>query len=94
MLCKTVVAYVEPLSGQCRVSKPDVSAWKPESLISGYWWVGHSEDETDVNLRQVRVKFGDHYSIMCYENAKAIKPFEKLCALSKPCAPPAKKPSV
>lgn len=91
---QTVVFCVESPCGQFRVCKPDLSSWIPECLFSGHWCVCHSGDEAIVKLKQVRVKLGEKYSIMCYENTKAMKPFEKLRALSKPFVPPAKKPRV
>lgn len=85
-----MVGLLEPPSGACKVKNEHVAEWKAESLVAALWQVKQA-DGAQVNMEQTKLKSGP-FTVMGFENSKAIKPFDALCiAHAVPVAPAAKK---
>jgi len=69
------VCYLE---GQAKVRSHLVEEWKPETIMSGFFWVKSTSDDKEVNMKLSKVSING-YSFPIMENTKLLKEFDILC---------------
>ena len=65
------------LESPSKVKSERVGDWKKDTLLSAFWYVQVSTDETAANMKIVKIEIGG-YMFPMLENSRALKTFDKL----------------